>query len=243
MNEHPISGVTPPETPAREAAPRKGAHAKVVRVMTVDDHPVVLEGVGRIIDSQPDLEVCGTASSCREAWSILAGAHPDVLMIDITLADGDGLDLVHRATRQWQHLRALVLSMHDEFLYADRALRAGAYGYVMKDAPREVYLRAIRTVASGGFFFSGKVEAALVRPVSGEGDALESRLRQLSDRELQVFHLMGKGWSAARIAVSLGISPSTVESHRTRLREKLGMPSSSELARCAVTWLAAGRGT
>jgi DNA-binding NarL/FixJ family response regulator len=219
------------------------AASRRVRVMLVDDHPVVLEGVGRIIDSQPDLSVCGTASCCREAWGVLTSTQPDVLLIDITLSDGDGLDFVHRASRQFVNLRALVLSMHDEFLYADRALRAGAYGYVMKDAARDVYLQAIRSVAAGGFFFSRKAEASLVLPpASSEGDALESRLRQLSDRELQVFHLMGKGWTTARIAGSLGISPSTVETHRTHLREKLGQPSMAELTRCAVTWLSSGRG-
>lgn len=221
---------------------KRTASEHVVRVMLVDDHPVVLEGVGRIIDNQPDLEVCGTAASCREAWTVLTSVRPDVLVIDITLADGDGLDFVHRATRQLPNLRTLVLSMHDEFLYAERALRAGAFGYVMKDAARETYLQAIRTVASGSFFFNRKVEASLARPQTGESDALESRLRLLSDRELQVFHLMGKGWTTARIAFSLGISPSTVESHRTHLREKLGQSSLAELTRCAVTWLSAGRG-
>jgi DNA-binding NarL/FixJ family response regulator len=207
------------------------------RVYLVDDHPLVREWLANLIARQADLLVCGEAEGAAAALSGIACAHPDIVIVDISLEGRSGLDLIRELRRVHPDLPILVLSMHAEELYAARCLRAGARGYVMKrEATKQVVL-AIRGVLKGRVYVSQRMEGALaVELVTHPTAEQESNVPQLSDRELEVFVRLGEGLDSRRIADGLQISIKTVQTYVTRIREKLDVTTASEVMREAIRW-------
>lgn len=208
------------------------------RVFLVEDHPVMREGLALLIDYQPDLEVCGQAGSVPAALAKIPAAEPDVLVVDLSLGDGgSGLELLKDLAKLHPGLPALVLSSHDEELYAERALRAGARGYVMKQAATERVLEGIRTLLRGDFYASDTVRRRLMQRALRGKAADCPEMDRLSDRELEVFRLIGAGRGTKQIAADLNVSVSTVETYRAHLKTKLNLTSGTELVRRAVEWV------
>ena len=206
------------------------------RVLIVDDHPIVRHGLRTMIDAQPDLTVCGEAQSDREARAALAQLDPDLMIVDVSLAEGDGMDLVREVHVQRPGLPMLVLSMHDETIYAERLLAAGARGYIMKEAGSDQLLVALRTVLSGEVYLS----EAMARSVgAAQGAAPADPVGRLSNRELQVLSLIGRGLSSRQAAASLNVSVKTVESHRQSLKRKLNLATNAQLLQYSLKWYAA----
>jgi DNA-binding NarL/FixJ family response regulator len=209
----------------------------VIRVFVVDDHPIVRHGFAQLLAAEPDLELCGQAADARAAVAAIAPAEPDVVIVDVSLGEASGIDLIGEIKQRLPRAAVLVVSMHDEQLYAERALRAGAGGYVMKHEATSSIARAIRTVAAGGIFVSEAVSARLLQRLAGRGGpGGESPLGALSNRELHVLELIGRGLGTRAIAEVLHISIKTVESYRARLKEKINLRSGVELTRFAVRW-------
>jgi DNA-binding NarL/FixJ family response regulator len=211
------------------------------RVLIVDDHPIVRQGLRRMIESEPDLVVCGEAQSEREARQAIRELAPDVVIVDISLAQGDGLELVRDVHAQHPELPMLVLSMHDELIYAERLLAAGASGYIMKQAASEQLLVALRQVLDGGVYVSETLAQTLGRRRAGGaegGCAGVDPIGRLSNRELQVLSLIGRGLSSREAADSLGLSVKTVESHRQSLKRKLHLSTNARLVQYAIDWYA-----
>jgi DNA-binding NarL/FixJ family response regulator len=222
--KHPI-GVTPK---------KKGR-----RVLVVDDHPIVRQGLRRLIDQEDDLVVCGEVETVKDARTAIRELHPDVVIVDISLKQGDGIDLVTDARAQHPRLPILVLSMHDETIYAERVLSSGANGYIMKQAASEQFLVALRKVLDGGVYVSDAVNKILVDRFTAGGHYVSlNPIDRLSNRELQILHFIGKGTSTREIAVALDLSVKTVESHRQRIKKKLRIKDASQLIRYAVNWFA-----
>ena len=211
------------------------------RILIVDDHPVVREGLRGLIDSQDDMQVCGEAATVESAMQLLRELTPDAMIVDISLGKESGLDLIQQARAQLPTLALLVLSMHDEMIYAERALRSGAGGYVMKQEAAAQVITALRCVLEGRMFVSPAVTERLLntlaRPASSRPNYSVDRL---TNRELEVFRLIGTGVTSAEIATHLHISRKTVETHRTRIKEKLGASTAAELVIQAATWLRDG---
>jgi DNA-binding NarL/FixJ family response regulator len=213
----------------------------VIRVFVVDDHPIVRHGFAQLLSVEPDLELCGQAAEARSALAAITAAEPGVVIVDVSLGDASGIDLIGEIKHRLPRAAVLVVSMHDEQLYAERALRAGAAGYVMKHEAAGAIVRAIRTVAAGGIFVSEAVSARLLHRLAvrgGSGD--DSPLGTLSNRELHVLELIGRGLGTREIAELLHISIKTVESYRARLKEKMNLRSGVELTRFAVQWTTDG---
>jgi DNA-binding NarL/FixJ family response regulator len=208
------------------------------RILLVDDHRIVLNGYQLILDAEPDLAVCATATSVPEALAAVECARPDLIVTDLSMAGRGGIDLIKDLLSLHPELLILVCSMHDETLYAERALRAGAKGYVMKDADGPTFLAAIRRVLDGQLYMSEKLATRVLDAFAGsrqrEGRAL---LERLSDRELEVFCLFGEGKTAKEIAGQLNLSPKTVSVHRDHIREKLEFHTSAEMIRQAVRYV------
>ncbi len=223
--------------PPDRRRPARDPHRKA-RVLLVDDHPIVREGLARVIDQEADLMVCGTAVNGREALAAVANARPDIAVVDVSLEGSHGIDLVKELKGRHPELSVLMLSMHDEALYAERALRAGAKGYVMKREPPQKLLQAVRKVLQGGLSFSEAVTARMLQRVS-RNPAREVRLpiERLSDRELEVLELIGRGRTTRQIADELHVSMKTVQAHREHLKEKLEIPDATSLVRFAVHWV------
>jgi DNA-binding NarL/FixJ family response regulator len=208
----------------------------IIRVMLVDDHPIVRYGFARLLSAEADLVVCAEAVDARSALDELA-SRPDVVVVDLSLGATSGIDLIRELKAKQPELRVLVVSMHDELLYAERALRAGASGYVMKHEATNQIVRAIRAVASGGMFVSEAVSTRLVqRAVASDRAPEASPLGALTDRELHVLQLLGRGFSTREIAEQLHVSIKTIESYRARLKDKMKLRSGTELVRFAVRW-------
>lgn len=207
------------------------------RLVVVDDHALVRRGLRQLFGREPDFQVDGEAATETEAFDLVEALVPDLLVTDLTLEGRSGLDLVGRVHRYHPEVRALVVSMHDETLYAHRALAAGARGYIMKRHTDEEVLRAARTVRDGGVYVGDALRAHRppegVAPVDG---APSSPLAALTDREFEVFLLIGQGYTPRHIAERLSLSVSTVEVYRERMKEKLGLASSPLLLRYAVRW-------
>jgi len=207
------------------------------KVLIVDDHPVVRRGLSDLIDGEPGLEVCGQVSGPGGALKAMAEHLPDVAVVDISLGDASGLELIKQLKAQDPKLRVLVVSMHDEDLYAERALRAGAHGYIMKSEPPESILQALRCVADGKPYVSEAMSSRLIAQLAGvEKTEDTSPASVLSDRELEVFELLGRGLATAQIADALSLSVKTVQTHRENLKRKLGVHISTELIQQAVLW-------
>ncbi len=210
---------------------------KKARVLLVEDHPVVRHGLAMLINHEPDLVVCGEAVSVQEAIDAIGKLEPDVVIIDLALAESNGLDLIKHLHEQEPQLALLALSMHDEGTWAERALRAGARGYIMKKEAMDRVMTAIRRVLDGEIYVSEKMAAQMVRKlVQPEAAPMQSPVEILSEREFEVFSLIAKGIGPSGIAEQLGLSVKTIESYRERIKEKLSLRTGPELVRFAVKW-------
>jgi DNA-binding NarL/FixJ family response regulator len=218
---------------------RRNKKPKRSRVLIVDDHPAVREALALRIGRQSDLEVCGEAADLSEALRLIAQTQPDVAVIDITLKTANGIDLIKRIKDRNNHVGILVWSMHSEALYAERALRAGALGYVNKDQATDRIVEAIRRVLAGKVYLSeAMTERMLQRAVGGAREEVtRSPLDVLADRELEVFRLIGEGVKTAAIAERLHLSVKTVETYRDRIRQKLDLSDGTKLAHYATQWV------
>jgi len=206
-------------------------------VFIVDDHPLVREGLTNLLNGQGDLTVCGEAKDSAEAIDGIAKTSPDVAIIDISLTNESGLELIKNLVKQFPQVAVVVLSMHDEALYAERALRAGARGYVMKHETSKSVLASIRRVLDGDIYVSERiVNKMALRLTSTRRSAAASPLERLSDRELEIFQLLGQGRSPSEIARDLNLSLKTVQAYCARAKEKFGVTSLTELLRAAIRW-------
>ena len=207
------------------------------KVFIVDDHPLVREWLTNLIKQQPDLTVCGESESAPEAFAAIGALQPDVAIVDISLKDSSGLELIKNLKESYPEVAVLVLSMHEEFHYAERALRAGARGYVMKRETTKKVIEAIRRIREGKLYLSEPLgETMAVQFVGGKTLAGPSPVEQLSDRELEVFDMLGRGLSTRQIAETLRISLKTVQAYCARMKEKLSLDSGTELLREAIRW-------
>jgi len=207
------------------------------RILVVDDHPIVRQGLTLMINREPDLVVCGEAEEAKGALQVLASTHPDVLIVDISLNGPDGLDLLKSIRTTDAALPVLILSMHDESIYAERALRAGANGYIMKQEATEKVLVAVRRILNGEIYVSDRIANKMLKHyITGSGTLRNSTINDLSDRELEVFRLIGEGHGTRQIAEELHLSVKTVESYQAHIKDKLCLRSSRELMQHAIQW-------
>ena len=221
-------------------ANQKIAPSESSRVFIVDDHPFLRLGLSEALGREPGLSVCGTAGSAEEALTAIDKLRPDIVVADLNLPGKSGLELIKDVAALCPGLPVIVLSMHDEDVYAERCLRAGGRGYVMKSEGPEKLAAAIRHVLAGGTHVSAKTSARIVEIFSGRGGQDKSPLGQLTDRELEVFQWIGRGSTTHDIAERLHISAKTVETHRMHLKTKLGIGTAAELIAHAARWMAAG---
>jgi DNA-binding NarL/FixJ family response regulator len=212
--------------------PANTSHPAKTRVFLVDDHPLVRKGIADCLHNEPDMIVCGEAANSADAMNGIARARPDLVVVDLSLPGRDGIELIKEIKSHHPRLQVLVLSMHDESLYARRALRAGASGYLMKSNPAHALIQGIRDVLAGKIVVSGQMRELLLR--SSIGLASRTPLQELSDREMQVFRLFGEGCSCGRIAAQLHLSVKTVETHRSNICRKLALKNAIELVRYAA---------
>jgi DNA-binding NarL/FixJ family response regulator len=220
--------------PARSVSGRR-------RVLIVDDHPIVRHGIRRMIELEGDLEVCGEAQTEKEARDAIRELSPDVVIVDISLGQGDGLELVRDVHAQHPDLPMLVLSMHDELIYAERLLAAGASGYIMKQAASDQLIIALRQVLEGETYLSESLASALQLAREQGTSSLAvvgDPLHRLSNRELQVLSFIGRGLSSREAAEALSLSIKTVESHRQSLKRKLNLATNAQLLQFAINWFA-----
>ena len=206
------------------------------KILLVDDHPLVREWLANLINEEPDFEVCGSAGNIREALGLIGTLLPRIVVVDISLDGASGLELIKDVKAVHPKVDLIVLSMHDEMLYAERAMRAGAVGYVMKRDATDKVLAAIRTVLQGGLYFSNAVNAMLAQKlVRGAGDQPAS-IGSLSDRELEVFQLLGRGYSTRQVSEQMNVGFKTVHVYCARIREKLNLANINELVFHAIRW-------
>lgn len=209
-----------------------------IRILIVDDHPLLRQGLIGLISTQPDFEVCGEASGVAEARQIAATARPDVAIVDLTLKDGNGIELIKEFREQYPQLKILVVSMHDELLFAERALRAGAVGYVSKHEAIRTIVQAVRTVLGGKLYLSQTMTERMVNmAVGAKSNGARSPMERLTDREIEIFEMIGQGLTSRQIARHLELSPKTVETHREHIKEKLELKNATELTKHAVQWV------
>jgi len=213
------------------------------RVLIVDDHPMMRQGLAQLIEHEADLCVCGQADRARQALETIAASQPDLVLVDISLPDRSGLELIKDVHALRPNLPLLVVSMHDEALYAERVLRAGGRGYVMKQEGGKILMQAIRQVLGGQIYVSEKMSAKILEIFSGRrADNLQSPVERLSDREFEVFQLVGQGQGTRQIAQRLHLSVKTVEVHRANIKRKLALKSGADLVRYAIRWTEARQG-
>lgn len=207
------------------------------RIFLVDDHPLVREWLTNLIHQQPDLSVCGEAESAPQALDAVAKLKPNIAIVDISLKSGSGIELIKNIRAVAREVAVIVLSMHDESLYAERALRAGARGYIMKRETAKKVIAAIRQVLDGKVYLSERMTASFAEKfVGGVSPGASPAVGQLSDRELEVFQLLGQGYETRQIAGCLNVSMKTVQAFCARIKEKLKLSSATELLREAVRW-------
>jgi DNA-binding NarL/FixJ family response regulator len=209
------------------------------RIFVVDDHPIVREGLASHLTREVGLEVCGNADEVSEALSLITSSQPDLVILDITLKNGSGLDLLKRLKAHHPTLRVLIWSAYPDNLYAERALRAGAMGYIHKGRPADEIITAIRTVLAGKIYLSDEESARMIsRLVGGDHQSMQhSAIEALTDRELEVFEHLGHGQTTQQIAQKMHVSPKTVETYRARIKEKLKLHNAMELIQRAVQWV------
>jgi DNA-binding NarL/FixJ family response regulator len=214
-----------------------------IRVYLVDDHPAIREAIRDTIESTIDMEVCGETSSADEAFRDIEELRPDVAVVDISLNDAHGLDLVQNVRAQYPDVRTLVFSMYDENVYAERAIRAGAAGYLMKSEPTKNIVEAVRCADDGEVYLSRKMSSRILNKVAmGKTSEPSFAVDELTDREMAVFQMLGQGYSVQEIQDRLSLSRKTIETYRRRAKEKLGFDTVSELLQHAVQWTY-GQGT
>ena len=224
-----------PEKPATAVAEKP---AGVHRVFLVDDHPITRSGIATLINQEKSLTVCGEADSAPKALDMIQKLNPDLAIVDISLKTTSGIELMKNLKVLALNLPVLVMSMHDESLYAERALRAGAKGYIMKQEASDKILTAIRRVLSGELYLSDKMkEKMLHRLVNNKKDEMVFSIDSLSDREMEVFQLIGNGYSTRQIAAKLNLSVKTIDSYREHLKLKLHLEKGSDLVRHAIQWV------
>ncbi|MEO5913061.1 MAG: response regulator transcription factor [Luteolibacter sp.] len=207
------------------------------RIFLVDDHPMLREGLSRLIENKSGCQICGESETASDALDAIPAAAPDIVLMDISLPDKSGLELIKDLQARFPELRILVFSMHDEMLYAERVMRAGAKGYLMKGESTEKLIEAIDCVLSGGLYLSRRVCDHVLNSMSKNRSPGKAGPQSLTDRELEIFELIGRGRTNAQIAAQLHISPKTVDAHRTNMRTKLSLPDSASLMREAVLWV------
>lgn len=208
------------------------------KVIIVDDHPIVREGLENLINQESDLEVCGQASDANQAMKVIMALNPDTVIVDICLKEKNGLELIKDIKVLYPNLPILALSMHDESLYAERVLRAGAKGYIMKHQATENVVKAIRKVIRGQLYISDKMtEKIMSKLVDKKTEADDSPIDCLSDRELEVFLLIGKGYGTRQISKDLYLSVKTIETYRAHIKEKLNLIDAAELLQYAIQWV------
>jgi len=212
------------------------SHSSAVKkkIFLIDDHAILRDGLRKLIESEKDLEICGEASSGKEAVEGMMESRPHAVILDISLPGTNGIEWIKSFRVRFPLLKILVLSMHDEVIYAERALRAGAKGYVMKNESSQLVLEALRKVLDDKLFLSPSASARLLANMVTQPNDPVSGLRKLTDRELEILDLVGQGLSTAEISRKLSVSPKTVESHRGNLRRKLSLRSGAELIRFAM---------
>jgi DNA-binding NarL/FixJ family response regulator len=207
-------------------------HKDVRRVMIVDDHPVVRQGIRLMINAEADLAICGEAQSEQQARRMVRELNPDVVVVDLSLTEGDGFNIVRDVHAHFPAIRILVLSMHDEAIYAERLLSQGASGYIMKQAATEQLITALRTVLRGERFISEALQSSIASRRSDDG----GQKSRLSARELQVISLIGQGLGTREIAENLSLSVKTVETHRLTIKRKLALETNAQLVQYAIKW-------
>lgn len=207
------------------------------RVLVVDDHPIIREGLAMRIATQPDLVVCGEAATEQEALRLVRETRPDLAIIDISLKNSNGIDLIKQIKNSFPSTKMLVFSGHQESLYAERALRAGALGYVNKQEPDEKVLEAIRAVLAGSMVVCPEITKKLVDHALGNSGTSKSPIERLTDRELEILRMIGEGLTTSAIANRLFLSTHTIDTHRENIKRKLNVKNSGELVRTAVQWV------
>jgi DNA-binding NarL/FixJ family response regulator len=223
--------------PNRQSTPSAPVSSRR-RVLVVDDHPFMRAGLAQLINRQADLEVCGEAGNTAEAMRAVAQLRPDLVLSDLTMGDRGGLEFIKDLQAAGQSPPVLVVSMHDEAIYAERVLRAGARGYIMKEAGGESLLHAIRQVLRGEIYVSPKLAAGLLENLSSRRPrGSDSPIKQLTDREFEIFQLIGQGKSTRDISEQLHLSPKTVDVHRANIKTKLELKDATALVRHAVRWV------
>lgn len=218
------------------ASPEREIGTTKKSVFIVDDHPLLRQGLALLINRESDLTVCGEAQDAQAAMLAITQCQPDILIVDISLNGPDGLDLLKTIRNSYPDLPVLILSMHDEATYAERALRAHANGYIMKQEATEKVLVAVRRILNGEVYLSDRIANKMLQQYVGGASALQSRLSALSDRELEVFRSIGEGRSTRQIADELHLSVKTVETYQAHLKEKLALRSGRELIQHAIQW-------
>ncbi len=230
-----------PKTPRVSPSPSKSpapATPDRKRVLIIDDHPFMRAGLGQLIERQADLTVCGEAGNPAEALTVIPAAKPDLILTDLTMPGRSGLEFVKDLLAADATVLVLVVSMHDEVVYAERALRAGARGYIMKEAGGEALLGAIRQILKGDVYVSPRMSARILDNISARKPrGSSSPIEKLTDREFEVFQLIGQGKSTRDIAEQLHLSPKTVDVHRSHIKEKLELTDVTALIRHAVRWV------
>jgi DNA-binding NarL/FixJ family response regulator len=208
------------------------------RLLIVDDHPLFREGLSQLISHDPDLVVCGEAADAAEALRVIPELNPDLVLVDISLGGASGIDLIKSIKDSYDDLPLLVISMHDESLYAERSLRAGAMGYVMKHEPGKTVRNAIRKVLGGEIYLSDKMASVIISKfMHGQDDHPASALELLSDRELEVFRMLGQGKGTRQISQELEVTIATINSFRNRIKEKLQLKTATEVMLHAIQWV------
>jgi DNA-binding NarL/FixJ family response regulator len=217
---------------------RRERHRGKFKVLLVDDHPVLRHGLADLIETETDLEVCGGCSGASEALGLLRETSPDLVVVDLKLKEGSGLDLIEQIAALTTPPKILVCSVHDELLFAERCLRAGASGYIQKEEATEKLIEAIHQVIQGKIYSSESVSEQLMNQlVNAHVEGPASPIDTLSNRELQVFELIGQGYSTREIAEQLHLSPKTIETYREKIKEKLNIGTGSQLVQRAVQWV------
>ena len=207
------------------------------KVLIVEDHPIVRAGLVRLLSQEADMQICGEAEGTGEALGLVRTVRPDLVLIDLLLKNGSGLDLCRQLAALHAGPRLLVLSAQDENLYAERALRAGAHGFVSKEASPAQLLEAIRAVLAGRVWLPPRIAERVMQRVARREDPAQCPIELLADRELEIFELLGHGLTTHQIAARLHLSPKTIDSHRERLKAKLNVRNSTELVHRALLWV------
>ncbi len=237
MAVHNVQGQLIPEYDAKPNMSEKSLEHK--KILIVDDHPLLRQGIKQVIEIEEDLKVIGEASSANEAIDMINRDKPDIAIVDITLAGNvSGIELVKSINERFPEIKSLVLTMHDESLYAERAIRAGARGYIMKEVASKNIINAIRTILNDELFLSENISKKIIdKLVRGSADTIGISVENLSNREFEIFQLIGNGFSTKEMAKKLNLSIYTVESHKKNIKEKLKLKNSSDLAKYAIQWV------